>query len=204
MKIHLDPLKTYNLEVLSSSRFDRGQFRKPTFGECREMSRIIYHISSAGSDPNVSDVYLKNSLSPRQFLMLLSSECLEIINFAFTLDVFERTDFQASLEDKYSIWLLCLAKYPEALNVLRTELGLTAQTDVSNILKTIRVYKRYYRRPKRTQRHRGYRDKGNLPSEQEIFWRQTRLDEAVQELDLRRQRDKELNDLVDLLFGAIQ
>jgi hypothetical protein len=204
MKIHLDPLKTYNLEVLSSSQFDRGQFRKATFNECREMSRIIYHIQSAGSDPNVSDVYLKNSLSPRQFLMLLSSECLEIINFAFFLDVFEQTNFQASLEDKYSLWLLCLAKYPEALNVLRSELRLTAQTDVSNILKTIRVYKRYLRRPKRTQRHKGYRDKGHLPSEQEIFQRQTRLDEAVLEIELRRQRDKELNDLVELFFGMIQ
>jgi hypothetical protein len=167
------------------------------------MARIWHHIQSVGTDPNVSDVFIKNSLSPRQLLMLLSSECIEIINFAYALDAFEGLNLLVNLEDKYSLWLYCLAKYPEVLPVLRTELGLKAQTDVSNILKTIRVYKKYYRRPKRAQRHRGYKDKGHLPSEQDQYLKQLRYDEAVYEIELQIKRDKSLNDLVDLIFGTI-
>jgi hypothetical protein len=179
----------------------KGLFRQPTANEYMEMNRIIDVISKGGADPNVSDVYLKDALSPRQYLMLLTSECEEIIHFMFFLEAFERKDIMATLEDKYSFYLYCLVEEPGILPELRELTGIKTQNDVSNILKTIRVHLQYYRRPKRSQRKRGYTDKGHQPTQQQKCLKQIRLDEAVEEARALIRHSKEISDLKELLIG---
>jgi hypothetical protein len=84
------------------------------------------------------------------------------------------------------------------------QFGLSIQDDLTDVLKNIRVRVIYKRRPKRSQRPRGYRDRGNLPSQQSQLRRKLTFDEAAEEAYFLIQRDRELSDTLDFLIGLIQ
>jgi hypothetical protein len=84
------------------------------------------------------------------------------------------------------------------------EFGLTIREDLTDVLMNVRVRVIYKKRPKRSQRPRGYRDKGSNPTQQQKFRRQLCFDEAAEEARYLIQRDRELSDTLDYLKGLIQ
>jgi hypothetical protein len=201
MKIKLEPIQTQALSrVRSLQNFDR--LRQPTSQEKKEMNRILSLLTKFGSDENISNYFLKNDLTSREVLLLLSSECAEIIEFTFQLLVFQNGNLSVNEEDQFSLWLYCLTLCPQALPVFRETLHWHVQSDVSNILKNIRVRATYFRRPKRSQRKKGYTDKGSLPSQQEVFVRTLYSEEAQIEAVRIVERNKRLYDTAQFLIGA--
>lgn len=181
--------------------FSKGT-RLLTVGEQTELIRVFSVIEKLGSDPNVQDVYLKNPISQRQMIMILSSQCPDLIEGAFTLLAFNNQQFSVE-NDAYSFWLYALCFHPEVLPVLMNELGWRYQTDLTDTLKEIRVYAQYYRRPKRTQRHKGYRDKGSMQSEQSRLRRDCLTDYYAEQARFRVEHERSLHDTMELMVGFI-
>lgn len=198
MKINLN-IKTRVPLVANSDGY-----RQPTNSEKREINRILKFLEKEGSDPNVQDVRLKDDLTSQEILYFLSSGSPEIINFLGILLAYSKSTYSLNTEDKYSIILFLIQRYPQSFPVAMREFGLTIREDISDVLKNIRVRVIYKRRPKRSQRHRGYRDKGSLPSQQSKFRRITSFDEAAEEAKYLIQRDRELSETLDFIFGLIQ
>lgn len=200
INLNLDPLRCY-IGDYPDAFFATGT-RQLSSGEEKELRRIFKVITDAGSDPNVQDVYLKNPISQRQLEMILSSQCPKLIEATFMLLEFDRHPFKVQ-NDKYSLWLYALTRHPEILPVLQQELHWSYRSDLSDVLKEIRVYILYYRRPKRAQRHKGYRDKGSMQPEQTRL-RQSCLTDYYAELAEQLARtDREFRDTVELLVGSI-
>lgn len=197
MKIYL------NIKPYVNLRASEDGFRSLKNSESREINRIFAYLEKETSDPNVSDVRLKSELSQREILMFLSSGCPELINFLGILLAYSNTAISLNSNDKYSIILHIIQRCPQVLPVALREFGLSVQEDLSDILRNIRIRVIYKQRPKRTQRHRGYRDKGSLPSEQAIFRRQLSFDEAAEEAEYLIQRDRELKNTLDFILGWI-
>jgi len=197
MKIHLQITSNMNLAASVDG------FRSLNTREKLEINRILKFLEKEGSDPNVQDVALKNDLSQREILMFLSSGCPELINFLGILLAYSNSSFSLNAQDRYSIILFVIQRCPQVLPKALQEFGLTVQDDLSDILKNVRIRVIYKRRPKRTQRHRGYRDKGSLPSEQSQFRRQLCFDEAAEEAEFLIQRDRELRNTLDFILGWI-
>lgn len=173
-------------------------------GEIKELNRIFSLFAKAGSDPNVSNVTLKDPLSERQILYILNSDCAELIEAMFQILALGEQKFSLDSNNKYSLLLHILYNCPQILPVLRTEYGWKHVPDCTDTLRSIRVYIQYYRRPKRTQRHRGYRDKGSLPDEQ-FKLRQSCLSEYyAHEAKLIIEHDRELKDTIEFLVGLLQ
>jgi hypothetical protein len=197
MKIHLQITPNINLSASVDG------FRSLNSRESLEINRILKFLEKEGSDPNVQDITLKNDLSQREILMFLSSGCPELINFLGILLAYSNSSFSLNTSDRYSIILFVIQRCPQVFPKALQEFGLTVQDDLSDILKNVRVRVIYKRRPKRTQRHRGYRDKGSLPSEQSQFRRQLSFDEAAEEAEYLIQRDRELKNTLDFILGWI-
>jgi len=197
MKIHLRITTNMNLAASVDG------YRSLNARESLEINRILKFLEKEGSDPNVLDVRLKNDLSQREILMFLSSGCPELINFLGILLAYSNTSFSLNISDRYSIILFVIQRCPQVLPVALKEFGLTVQDDLSDILKNVRIRVIYKRRPKRSQRHRGYRDKGSLPSRQSQFRRQLSFDEAAEEAEYLIQRDRELRNTLDFILGWI-
>lgn len=198
MKIKLD-IKT-RIPLVAAS----DGIRQPTNFEKKEINRILSFLSKEGSDPNVQEVELKDDLTPQEVLYFLSSGSPEIINFLGILLAYSNSSHTLNTEDRYSIILHLLDRYPQCFPVAMREFGLTIREDISDVLKNIRVRVIYKKRPKRSQRHRGYRDKGSLPNQQQKFRRKLTFDEAAEEANYLIQRDRELSDTLDFIFGLIQ
>jgi hypothetical protein len=176
--------------------------RDPTPSERREITRIINFWSKVYNDPNVDDVSLKNPLSERDVFLLCSSCCPEIIELTFQLLTLQG-QFSVNPESETSLLLGVWWHCPEIFRVLLSEKGWNIRTDLTETLRNIRFRVRYYRRPKKVQRHRGYRDKGTLPDRQRIL-RQSCLSEYyAEELKNLIERDKCLHDTIELLYGLI-
>jgi hypothetical protein len=188
--------------VCSNSQLLRG-VRNLTIGERRQINRILKNIAKAGSDPNIDDLSV-SPLSQRQIMMILSSGCIELIDFLGIYLAYEGRGFSLNEEDQYSIILYLLSTSPEYFQVALQEFGLTRQADLSNTLETLRVRHHYRRRPKKTQRHRGYTDQGHLPSQQQSFSRLLTADEAAEEARLLVEHNKRLQDTIELIKGMIQ
>lgn len=178
-------------------------YRSLRNSESREINRILTYLAKETNDPNVSDVKLKNDLSPREILMFLSSGCPELINFLGILLAYSGYGISLNTNDRYSIILFVIQRSPEVLPTALREFGLTVQEDLTDILRNVRIRVIYTKRPKRTQRHRGYRDKGSLPTGQAIFRRQLSFDEAAEEAGYLIQRDRELKNTLDFILGWI-
>jgi hypothetical protein len=179
-------------------------FRQPNNLEKLEMNRILRFLEKAGSDPNVQEVILKKPLSHRQILYFLSSGSPELINFLGILLAYSEGNLDLNTQDRYSIILHLVDRYPSSFPVALRQFGLSIQDDLTDVLKNIRVRVIYKRRPKRSQRPRGYRDRGNLPSQQSQLRRKLTFDEAAEEAYFLIQRDRELSDTLDFLIGLIQ
>jgi hypothetical protein len=176
--------------------------RVPTSSERQEITRIINFWSKAYNDPNVNDVNLKNPLSERDVFLLCSSCCPEIIELTFQLLALQG-EFSVNPESETSlllgVWWYC----PQIFRLLLAEKGWNIRTDLTDTLRNIRFRVRYYRRPKKVQRHKGYRDKGTLPDRQRVL-RQSCLSEYyAEELRYLIERDKNLRDTIELLYGLI-
>lgn len=197
MKINLD---VRTLVPLAASV---DGLRQPTFREKVEINRILHWLGKESSDPNVQDVRLKDELTSQEILYFLSTGSPEIINFLGILLAYSNSTYSLNSEDKYSIILHLLNRYPEVFPTAMKEFGLTIREDISDTLSNIRVRVVYKKRPKRFQRHRGYRDKGNLPNQQAKYRRKLTFDEAAEEAKYLIQRDRELSDTLDLIFGLI-
>lgn len=197
MKIHLD------VKTLVPLAAEREGFRQPTFREKLEINRILTWLGKEGSDPNVQQVELKDDLTAQEILYFLSTGSTEIINFLGILLAYSSSSFSFNSNDRYSIILHLIHRYPEVFPTAMKEFGLTIREDISDTLSNIRVRVIYKKRPKRFQRHRGYRDKGNLPTEQAKYRRRLNFDEAAEEAKYLIQRDRELSDTLDLIFGMI-
>lgn len=178
-------------------------YRSTTTRERVEINRILKFLEKAGSDPNVQDVQLKNDLTSQEILYFLSSGCPELVNFLGILLAYSNSTFSLNSEDRYSIILHLVDRYPQVFPVAMREFGLTIREDVSDVLQNIRVRVIYKRRPKRSQRHRGYRDKGNLPDQQSQLRRVLTFDEAAEEARYHCQHVRELSDTIDFIFGMI-
>lgn len=178
-------------------------FRSLRATESREINRILTYLAKETSDPNVTDVRLKNDLTQREILMFLSSGCPELINFLGILLAY--SDFRISLNDndRYSLILFLIQRRPQVLPIALKEFGLSIQEDLSDILRNVRIRVFYSKRPKRSQWHRGYNDKGNLPTEQAIFRRILNFDEAAEEAEFLIRRDRELKNTLDFILGWI-
>lgn len=199
IRLNLDPLSRYIGEV---PEFFTNGARPCTAGEKTELRRIFKVLTEAGQDPNVQDVYLKNPISQRQLLMILSSQCPQLIEATFQLLAFNRQEFRVG-NDKYSIWLYALTRHPEILPVLVNELHWSYQPDLTDVLKEIRVYKQYYRRPKRPQRHKGYKDQGSQQPEQSRLRQQCLIDYYAEQAEQLARTDREFKNYIEFLVGAI-
>lgn len=177
--------------------------RNLTPGEQQELARIFTYFSKKGSDPQVSDVYLKDPLSQRQILYILSSDCAELIEGMFQILALAGQKISLDSNNQYSLLLFLTFYHPELLPVLRTQCNWNSVPDCTDVLKQIRVYVKYYRRPKRTQRHKGYRDKGSLPDQQFKLRQECLTEYYAYEAKLLSERDKELKDTIEVLFGAL-
>lgn len=197
MKIQLKIKPFVNL------RASEDGFRSLRNSESREINRILTYLAKEGTDPNVQDVYLKSDLTQRDILMFLSSGCPELINFLGILLAYSNKGISLNSNDRYSIILFVIQRCPQVLPSALREFGLTLQEDLSDILRNVRIRIVYKKRPKRFQRHRGYRDKGSLPTEQAIFRRQLSFDEAAEEAEFLIQRDRELKNTLDFILGWI-
>jgi hypothetical protein len=198
VKIRLETKTFVSLAAASSEGY-----RHPTNSEKIEINRILTYLGKVGTDPNVLDVVLKNDLTQREILMFLSTGSPEIINFLGILLAYSNETVSLNAEDRYSIILFLIQRYPEVLKTALTEFGLTIYEDISDILRNIRIRVIYKKRPKRTQRIRGYRDKGNLPSQQAIYRRQLNFDEAAEEAKYLLRHDRQASDTLDFIFGLI-
>jgi hypothetical protein len=197
MKIHLQIKPYVNL------RASEDGYRSLRNSESKEINRILTYLQKEGTDPNVQDVKLKNDLTQREILMFLSSGCPELINFLGILLAYSNFGITLNSNDRYSIILFVIQRCPQALPTVLREFGLSVQEDLSDILRNVRIRVIYKTRPKRTQRHRGYRDKGSLLSEQASFRRQLSFDEAAEEAEYLIQRDRELKNTLDFILGWI-
>lgn len=187
-----------HLQTLSLGMADRS----PTSRERNEIRRIINVWSAAGSDPNVSEITLKNFISERDVILLLSSCCPEIIELTFQILTLQR-DFSVNPESETSLLLGVIWFYPNAFRVLISERGWRYRDDVSETLQKIRIRKHYKRHPKKQQRIRGYRDKGNLPDSQRVLRQKCLSDYYAEEVYRALRYEKELRDTLELIFGMI-
>lgn len=177
--------------------------RSVTRSEQQELNRIFTYLSKEGSDPNVQEVFLKDPISQRQVLYILSSDCAYLIEAMFQLLAISGQNFRLEENDAYSLQLFVLFYHPELLPVVRNTRGWGHVADCSDILRQIRVYVKYKRRPKRTQRKRGYQDKGTLPDVQYRL-RQGCLTEYYAEQARKIiEHDKGLRDTIELTFGFL-
>lgn len=200
MLIRLNPLSRY---IGETPEFFAPGTRPLASGEKQELERIFKVISDAGSNLNVQDVYLKSPISQRQLMMILSSRCPQLIEATFMLLEFNRQPFRVQ-SDKYSFWLFALTRHPELLPVLQSELHWSYQSDLTDVLREIRVYIQYYRRPKRTQRHKGYRDQGSMQPEQTRLRQSCLTDYYAEQAEQLARTDREFRDAVELMVGMIQ
>lgn len=178
--------------------------RSLTQSEQHELSRIFSYFAKQGSDPNVQDVFLKDPLSHRQILFILSSDCADLIEAMFQILALANQKISLDENNEYSLQLFSLFCHPELLNVLRQQKGWNHIPDCTDQLKQIRVYVKYYRRPKRSERHKGYRDKGSLPDEQFKLRQECLTEYYAQEAKLLCDHDRELRDTIEVLFGLLQ
>lgn len=178
--------------------------RELTPSEGKELNRIFTYFGKLGSDPNVSNVSLRNPISQRQILYILSSDCAELIEAMFQLLALAGQTFHLEENNFYSFQLFMLVYHPELLPVMRVQQGWTHVSDCTDILKEIRVYVEYYRRPTRTQRHKGYRDKGSLPDEQFRLRQGCLTEYYAEQARLIAQHDRELHDMLEIAFGFLQ
>ena len=197
MRIQLQIQPYVNLKANSDG------FRSLRSSESREINRILTYLAKTTTDPNVQDVKLKNDLSQREILIFLSSGCPELINFLGILLAYSGYGISLNTNDRYSTILFVIQRCPQVLPTALREFGLTVQEDLTDILRNVRIRVIYTKRPKRTQRHRGYRDKGNLPTEQAIFRRQLSFDEAAEEAEYLIQHDRDLKNTLDYIQGWI-
>lgn len=172
--------------------------------EKQELKRIFTYFSTLGSDPNVQDVYLKEPLSQRQILYILSSDCAELIEAMFQILALAQQKFSLDENSIYSFQLFILFHHPELLPVMRIQQGWEHISDCSDILKNIRVYVKYYRRPRRLQRHKGYRDKGSLPDVQFRLRQDCLTEYYAEQARLQANHDQELKDMIEVAFGLMQ
>jgi hypothetical protein len=178
-------------------------FRQPKAREQIEINRILSFLAKETSDPNVQEVKLKNDLTQREILMFLSSGCPELINFLGILLAYSTERISLNTGDRYSLLLFVINRCPQVLPTALREFGLSVQEDLSDILRNIRIRVIYKKRPKRSQRHRGYRDKGSMPTQQQVFRKILSFDEAAEEAEYLIQRDRELKDTLDFILGWI-
>ena len=201
MKADLDDL--YRIRAFDGcirSRYARNL----TPGEEHELNRIFEYLSKKGSDPNVQDVYLKEPLSQRQILLILSSDCSELIEAMFQLLAMAGQRFTLEENNNYSWQLFFLFYCPQLLEVLRTQQGWMHRSDCTDQLREIRVFVKYYRRPKRQQRHKGYRDKGSLPDEQFKLRSECLTEYYAEQARLLCEHDRELQDAIQIMIGYLQ
>lgn len=197
MKINLD------VRTLVPLAANADGFRQPTFREKLEINRILRWLGKEGNDPNVQEVRLKDELTSQEILYFLSTGSVEIINFLGILLAYSNSTYSLNTNDRYSIILHLINRYPDVFPTAMKEFGLTIREDISDTLSNIRVRVIYKKRPKRFQRHRGYRDQGNLPNQQAKYRRRLNFDEAAEEARYLIERDRELSDTLDLIFGLI-
>jgi hypothetical protein len=169
------------------------------------MNRILTQLAKESSNPNVDTVFLEPSLTPRQMLLFLSSGCEDLINFAFLLQAYNRNGevFQITEDDKWSIILYMLSEYPELFPVVLEHYGFRQQTDLVSTLETIRIRIVWKGRPKRSQRKRGYNDKGTYAPEQVKYRRQLQSEEAAEEARLQVEHNERLRQEVQFLVGYL-
>lgn len=198
-------MKGYLENLLSlRSKPVRSKFaRSLTVGESQELERIFTYLSKKGQDPNVANVHIKQPFSQRQILFILNSDCSELIEAMFQIIAISGMQFHLEENNSYSFLLFLLFFHPELLPTVRTQRDWRHVPDCTDTLKEIRVYTEYYRRPKRTQRHKGYRDKGNLPDEQFRLRQECLSDYYAEEAKLIAEHDSDLRDTIELFFGYL-
>lgn len=195
-------------EQYDNLRFSPGVIRSPlardiTASERQELRRIFTYFAKLGSDLNVQSVELKSPISQRQVLYILSSDCAELIEAMFQLLALSGQNFHLEENNCYSFQLFMLFFHPELLPVMRVQQGWGHISDCSDILKEIRVYVRYYRRPTRTQRHKGYRDKGSLPDKQFQLRQGCLTEYYAEQARIIAEHDRELHDMIEVAFGFL-
>lgn len=186
-----------NLRVLRSQWYNR----MPSEAEEQETARIIQVWVSATHDQNVSSIEF-SPISEKDCLLILSSECPEIVELMFWI-LATQTRFSLDTESKFSLLLATIAYEPGVYRELIRVSGFKPRADVSQTLKKIRIWKQYYRRPKRIQRKRGYSDHGSLGDIQTRMRRECLSDFYLKEAQRLHQRDLKQKDFLELFVGYL-
>lgn len=137
--------------------------REANSEESKECARICQQLTRFETDVNVSSFDLKYPLGEKDICRLLLSRCPQVIDTACLLLCFQNHIAIDPLSD-YGVALSLLHMHPEAWHAIMEYEGWTVQSHTEDILERVRFRRKYHQHPRKSQRRRGYNDKGSLTS----------------------------------------
>lgn len=196
IKFYLNPIE------LRSSIEDNGATRPPTSGERQQITRLMKEIERGYDDPNIDDFYVSPEMSHRDFLLLLSSGCPQVIEMALLLQALQG-DWKIYPDQEASLLIGILAIEPRLFPLLLQSKGWRWQDDTQNTLKVIGIRYHWIRRPRKKTRKRGYQDHGSLSDSQQKLRNLSLSSYYIEQFEMQRYTDKETIDTLELLAGLI-
>lgn len=194
-KLYLDPV------VLRSTIVDNGVTRPPTSGEKQEITRLMKALER-GSDPNIEHLFVNPEMSHRDFLLLLSSGCPQVIELALILQAMQ-DGWRIYPDQEASLLIGILAHEPRLFHLLLQSKGWRYQDNTVNTLRSIGIRYRWKRRPRRRTRKRGYQDHGSLRDDQQKLRNLCLSSYFDEQFEILRRTDKETRDTLEFLAGMI-